>query len=143
MIIGRKRNLLIEKVSSMTNIRSFGIIERNIPFAFTPFQSTDFYYRNRFVVQLEDSSENVLIDYNKISACKITDKLIKIEVILSIDEWVEKFKMVKIAKIELLDATGYPIKSIDYDVMFLDYNLEFDWALESIMKPEFTYQILK
>lgn len=144
MIVGRKRSLLIEKLSSITKIESqlpFNNIQGSL-FNIIPYHN-EYYRKNRFVVELENDFENIKIESFKIQSFNMSNQTIHIKALLKLEDWIEDFKKVKIAKISLFDSIGNVVRYFDYDIVLIDYNIDFNYTSDDIMCPDFSYKIVK
>ena len=113
------------------------------------FETFEPFKKNRFIVDLEidTSSLSKKIPNSRISSFRFfSDKNgmnIHIDIILSIDEWVEDFIKVNICKMYLVDAIGKIIKSFDYDVIYSGYEYDLSYENSNILKPRFFYKIIE
>lgn len=135
-MISRKRSLLIEKVNS--NLLE-AIQNQGRHFYNTPLMK-EFYHKNRFCLELENDFKGLKIDSLKIRAFEMNSKTISVVASLNIDEWIELFKNVRIAKIYIFDAYGNVVRFFDYDIELIDYKIEFDYNSDDIMFPVFHYK---
>jgi len=143
MNIGRKRIVLVEKFIPSKSYQ-------NHPEAFRPlitplFSNEELFVKNRFIVELE-RSDSVKIEGSRICGFKIENsgenKVLKVKTYLHIQEWLEDYEKVVIAKITILDTMGNEINNFDLDVVFDGYSMEFDYNSDGPMTPQFSYIIV-
>ena len=150
----RRRSLILENkiIKSETSgfsIRSHGrftnqIFSNNIEILepFEPFK------KNRFIVDLEIDSKYLSkkIPNSRVSGFSFNSdkngKTIHIDIIMSIDEWVEDFLKVNICKVYLIDATGVILRMFDYDIVNSGYKYDVSYDSSEILKPRFFYKII-
>ena len=146
---GRKRRVIVEKMlkPKIPFIPSTNLIlsQQNI----TNFhQYVEPYFSNRFHVELENDHINLNISPSRIRGFNITNntshgKIITIKATLNIDEWVDEFEKITIAKIFLLNSRGDVAKHFDYDVEIVEQNIDFDYSFEEIVTPNIIYKIIE
>ena len=142
----RKRKILLEKAGYPSPSISIDLKKtNNMP---TLWEIVDVYRKNRFIIQLEDDSnvESKIIPDSRIKSFKFKDdsngdKIIIIEPILTIGEWIEDFLNTNICRIYLLDARGEVVKFFDYDISNHGYEYELDYSDDDILTPKIFYRI--
>lgn len=144
MNIGRRRIVLIEKLLPV-RARHHDIPEAFKPLITPIFSNTDLFVKNRFAVELE-RSDGIKIEESRICGFKLDShsdsKILKIKTFLHVQEWLNDYEKVIIARISLLDAIGNEINSLDLDIIFDGYTIECDYGTEGFMTPHFSYKIV-
>ncbi len=140
-IVNRKRKIILETKNVEKLIKgSFNSIGNNFQLmAFEPLVS------NRFLVQLENDSDNSFIDSKNIKSIKLkSDKngsFIIIEPYLTIHDWIEEYEKMNICKVFLLNPIGEIVKVLDYDVLYFGYEYELNYSNSTPFCPKMFYKL--
>jgi hypothetical protein len=107
--------------------------------AFEPLMS------NRFLVQLENDSDNSFIDSKYIKSIKLksdkNDSFIIIEPYLTIHDWIEEYEKMNICKVFFLSPIGQIVKVLDYDVLYFGYEYELNHSNSAPFCPKVFYKL--
>ncbi len=104
-----------------------------------------FVLQDRFCVKLE--TDDFVVNPERIKGFKIetiqNEKIIKVKTYLQVHEWINDFEKIHIIKIYFFDSNGNILKNcFDYDVDYMDFNLECDYKFRDYLVPTFSYKIL-
>jgi|TARA_R110000803_G_scaffold58190_3_gene116418 hypothetical protein len=104
--------------------------------------------KNRFIVDLEIDSKSLSkkIPNSRIGGFRFNSdnsgKSIDIDIVMTINDWVEDFLKVNICKVYLIDATGRILRMFDYDVVNSGYKYDVSYNSSDVLKPRFFYKII-
>ena len=106
---------------------------------------SSFVLQDRFCVKLE--TDDFVVNPERIKGFKIetiqNEKIIKVKTYLQVHEWINDFEKIHIIKIYFFDSKGNILKNcFDYDVDYMDFNLECDYKFRDYLVPTFSYKIL-
>lgn len=106
---------------------------------------SSFVLQDRFCVKLE--TDDFVVNPERIKGFKIQtildEKIIKVKTYLQVHEWITDFEKIHIIKIYFFDSKGNLLKNcLDYDVDYMDFNLECDYKFRDYLVPTFSYKIL-
>jgi hypothetical protein len=142
----RKRSILIEVIgySKFPKPKSYNNEKLLISNFFTTVEPQ---LKNRFIIELEDFNNKLLIESEKIKSFNFYqnedgEKKIVIESYLEINEWVDNFLKVEICKIFLLNPVGDVVNYFDYDIANSGYEYELNYSKDDLLVPKFFYTIL-
>jgi len=136
----RKRHILIEKLIPR--------ISQTLDNGYFTWDPVELYRNNRFVVNLEGDNNELSIQSHRIRSLYFEkdnngNSILKIKTLLSIvDNWIDEFELITLAKIYFLDPTGVVIKTLDYDVVFSGYNFMCNYNSDDLFEPEIIYTII-
>jgi hypothetical protein len=140
--IGRRRKILVEKISIEENLPSI-LSEITNPSLF-PFHEP--LRKNRFVLHLENDKDNS-INPNRIRNFKIEQienkKTITITSLLCVQDWIDDFKKMNMVKIFFLDPIGNVCQFMDFDIVFSGYSIGGDYESNELLIPSFKYIIIE
>jgi hypothetical protein len=141
--IGRKRTVLIEKISYGHKISKDGMLRR---FGLPLFFNMDFLRKNRFVVEMQ-IDDNIIKNDNvqgfSISHINDSEKIIKINTAIHVDDWISDYEKVNIIKVYLLDGLGNEHREFDFDVVYKGYSFDCDYRDDALVVPHFIYRIIE
>ena len=105
----------------------------------------NFRFRNNFSVHLKNNLSE--ISPTKIAGFKLkedkNEKILTVETLLSINEWIDDFKAVDYAKILFYDSSGNVNRLMDFDIDYIGHRLECSYSKQEILSPVFDYKIFE
>jgi hypothetical protein len=135
----RKGKVLVEIVTDFSQYRN-PFLERADHF---PISEGNFRFRHNFSVHLQNQLSE--ISPSKIAGFKlkesISEKILTVETLISINEWIDDFKSVDYAKILFYDSSGNVNRLLDFDIDYVGHRLECSYAKQGILSPVFEYKI--
>ena len=141
--IGRQRTVLVEKISYGHKISKDGMLRR---FGLPLFFNMDFLRKNRFVVEMQINDtpiRNESIQGFSIKNINHSEKTIKINTALHINDWITEYEKVNIIKVYILDGLGNEHKQFDLDVVYQGYLFDCDYREDAPLTPYFIYKIIE
>jgi hypothetical protein len=141
--IGRRRSVLIEKVSYGHKVSKEGLLRR---FGLPLFFNLDLLRKNRFVVEMQ--IDDIIVKSDNIQGFSIAhinseEKIIKINTAIHVDDWISEYEKVNIIKVYLLDSLGNEHKEFDFDVIYKGYLFDCDYKDDALLTPYFVYKIIE
>lgn len=105
----------------------------------------NFRFRHNFSVHLQSQLSE--ISPSKIAGFKLkedkSEKILTVETLLSINEWIDEFKLVNYAKILFYDSSGNVNRLLDFDIDYIGHRLECSYSKQEILSPVFDYKIFE
>lgn len=141
--IGRQRAVLVEKTSYVHKIPKDGMLKR---FGLPLFFNMDFLRKNRFVVEMQINDKtirNESVQGFSIKNINDTEKIIKINTAIHIDDWITEYEKVNIIKVYILDGLGNEHRHFDLDVIYKGYLFDCDYREDAPLTPYFIYKIIE
>jgi len=142
---GRKRKLIIEKISKPREPEDLYVprgYHDAIPRAFMNFEP---YMRNRFNIELENDHLNLFIDTYRIQGFNVEDsngeKILIVDALLDVNDWIDEFCKMRIARISFLNGAGRETIFFDYDIEAIGHNFGGHYSSDKILTPSITYRI--
>lgn len=103
----------------------------------------NFRFRHNFSVHLQNQLSE--ISPSKIAGFKlkesVSEKILTVETLISINEWIDDFKSVDYARIFFYDSMGNVNRLLDFDIDYVGHRLECSYSKQEVLSPVFEYKI--
>ena len=138
---GRKRAVLSEvmKKEQQCLLSSMGR-QQMLPI----FYQQEYLRKNRFIVTMHSDTHSFRPE--RIQGFNIhkddQKHLIVIKTTLLVSEWIDDLREITIIQVQFVDVLGNELRFIDLDVSFAGYSVGCDYAVDELLVPVFTYNIL-